>query len=124
MSPRSAIMHEFTVWAPRARKIAVKIEDTLHPMDGPDERGWWSVSVQNAVTGTEYGFVLDEDPTVYPDPRSAWQPHGVHGASRLYDQQAFAWSDERWQGPLLAGGVIYEMHVGTFTREGTFDAAI
>jgi len=117
-------MHEFTVWAPRVRKISVKIEDTLHPMNGPDERGWWSVSVQNALPGTDYGFVLDDDPTAYPDPRSAWQPYGVHGASRLYDQQAFAWSDERWQGPVLAAGVIYEMHVGTFTREGTFDAAI
>ncbi len=72
----------------------------------------------------DYSFVLDDDPTAYPDPRSAWQPHGVHGASRLYDQRAFAWSDERWQPPLLQGGVIYEMHVGTFTREGTFDSAI
>jgi maltooligosyltrehalose trehalohydrolase len=96
----------------------------LHPMNGPDERGWWSVSVQEAAPGTDYGFVLDDDPTAYPDPRSAWQPYGVHGASRLYDQRAFAWSDERWQAPLLASGVLYEMHVGTFTREGTFDAAI
>jgi maltooligosyltrehalose trehalohydrolase len=117
-------MHEFTVWAPRVRKIAVKIGDALHAMSGPDERGWWSISVQEAGPGTDYGFVLDDDPTAYPDPRSAWQPHGVHGASRLYDQRAFAWNDERWQGPLLQGGVIYEMHVGTFTQEGTFDAAI
>jgi maltooligosyltrehalose trehalohydrolase len=117
-------MHEFTVWAPWVRKIAVKIGDALYPMSGPDNRGWWSVSVQEAGPGTDYGFVLDDDATAYPDPRSAWQPHGVHGASRLYDQRAFVWSDERWQAPMPSGGVIYEMHVGTFTRAGTFDAAI
>ena len=53
-----------------------------------------------------------------------WQPHGVHGPSRVYDQAAFAWSDGGWQAPPLASAVIYEMHVGTFTPEGTFDAAI
>ena len=117
-------MHEFTVWAPRVSRIAVKIGDALYPMMGRDERGWWNVSVEQAEYGMDYGFVLDDDPTPYPDPRSLWQPHGVHGASRLYDQRAFVWSDDRWQGPVLPGGVIYEMHVGTFTQEGTFDSAI
>jgi maltooligosyltrehalose trehalohydrolase len=117
-------MYEFTVWAPRAKKIAVKIDDALYPMSGPDERGWWTVPVQEAEFGTDYGFVVDDDPTPYPDPRSTRQPDGVHGASRLYDQSAFAWNDDRWQGPPLTGAVIYEMHIGTFTREGTFDAAI
>ncbi len=111
-------MHEFTVWAPWSKKIAVKIGETLYPMHGPDGKGWWSVRVEDAGPGTDYGFVVDDDPKAYPDPRSMWQPHGVHGASRLYDHKAFEWSDAHWQGPPLAGAVIYEMHVGTFTPEG------
>ncbi len=70
------------------------------------------------------GSSLDDDPKACPDPRSQWQPNGVHGLSRVYDQTAFAWSDGGWQAPPLARAVIYELHVGTFTPEGTFDAAI
>jgi maltooligosyltrehalose trehalohydrolase len=116
-------MHEFTVWAPRARKVGVKIGEAMYPMRGPNERGW-SVAVEQAGPGTDYGFVLDDDPKAWPDPRSQWQPHGVHGASRVYDQTAFVWSDEGWQAPPLSRGVIYELHVGTFTPTGTFDSAI
>ncbi len=117
-------MHEFRVWAPKARKVAVKIGETTYPMRGPSERGWWSVGVEQAGPGTDYGFVVDDDPKAWPDPRSQWQPHGVHGASRVYDQAAFVWSDGGWQAPPLASAVVYEMHVGTFTPKGTFDAAI
>jgi maltooligosyltrehalose trehalohydrolase len=117
-------MHEFTVWAPRPEKVAVKIGEQSYPMSGPDDKGWWSASVEEAGPGTDYAFLLDDDPTAYPDPRGRWQPHGVHGPSRLYDDRAFEWSDEHWQGIPLAGAVIYEMHVGTFTPEGTFDGAI
>jgi len=117
-------MHEFTVWAPEAKKIAVKIGDAVYPMKGPDDRGGWSVAVEEAGPGTDYGFVIDDDPKDWPDPRSQWQPHGVHGASRLYDQKAFAWSDDGWNAPEFERGVIYELHVGTFTPEGTFDAMI
>jgi maltooligosyltrehalose trehalohydrolase len=80
--------------------------------------------VEQAGPGTDYGFVLDDDAQAWPDPRSKWQPHGVHGASRVYDQTAFAWSDGGWQAPPLSRGVIYELHVGTFTPKGTFDSAI
>jgi maltooligosyltrehalose trehalohydrolase len=93
-------------------------------MRGPSERGWWSVAVEEAGPGTDYGFVLDDDPKAWPDPRSEWQPHGVHGASRVYDQAAFVWSDEGWQAPPLERAVIYELHIGTFTPQGTFDSAI
>jgi maltooligosyltrehalose trehalohydrolase len=117
-------MHEFTVWAPFAKKVAVKIGDAAYAMTGPDDRGWWRASVEQAGLGTDYGFVLDDDPMMYPDPQSRWQRHGVHGASRLYDQAAFAWTDEEWQAPPLSLAVVYELHVGTFTQEGTFDAAI
>ena len=116
-------MHEFAVWAPNARKVAVKIGGATYPMGGP-ERGWWRVAVEQAGPGTDYGFAVDDDPKAWPDPRSEWQPHGVHGLSRVYDQTAFAWSDEKWDAPDLSRAVIYELHVGTFTPRGTFDSAI
>ncbi|MGL5867216.1 MAG: malto-oligosyltrehalose trehalohydrolase, partial [Dermatophilaceae bacterium] len=78
--------------------------------------------------GIDYAFVLDGAEPALPDPRSAWQPHGVHGPSRTVDPAAFSWSDDGWPGPRggagLLGGVVYEVHVGTFTPEGTFDAAV
>ncbi len=117
-------MHEFTVWAPWVKKIAVKVGDAQYGMSGPNDRGWWRATVEDAAYGSDYAFLVEDDPMPYPDPRGAWQPNGVHGASRLYDQKAFVWRDGRWQGPPLSGAVIYEMHVGTFTLEGTFDAAI
>jgi maltooligosyltrehalose trehalohydrolase len=117
-------MHEFEVWAPKVKRVAVAIGDARYPMDGPDERGYWRASVDQAGPGTDYGFVLDDDAKAYPDPRSEWQPDGVHGLSRVYDQQAFSWSDTNWEALPLERAVIYELHIGTFTAEGTFDAAI
>lgn len=117
-------MHEFRVWAPNANKMAVKIGESQYPMSGPDKTGWWNASIEAADNSADYAFILNDDPTPYPDPRGLWQPNGVHGPSRLYDQTAFIWNDSRWQGPPLSGAVIYEMHVGTFTIAGTFDAAI
>jgi len=117
-------MHEFTVWAPNARKVAVKIGDAAYPMHGPSERGWWNVTVEQAGPTTDYGFVLNDDPKAWPDPRSQWQPNGVHGASRVYDQSAFAWSDGGWRGLPLERAVVYELHIGTFTPKGAFDSAI
>jgi maltooligosyltrehalose trehalohydrolase len=119
-------MHEFKLWAPYAKKLAVKVNGSDEPiaMMGPDGRGWWSVAVKRAEPGMDYGFFVDDDPMPYPDPRSQRQPVGVHGLSRLYDQSAFVWNDHVWQAPPLSLAVIYEMHIGTFTSEGTFDAAI
>ena len=94
-------------------------------MQEPDDRGNWSAHVEEATTGDRYGFLLDgDDPTPYPDPRSLHQPDGVHKLSAIYDHRAFHWDDASWQGPPLSGAIIYEMHFGTFTAEGTFDAAI
>src|ERR1700761_1702107 len=121
---RRNAMHEFQVWAPLVKKMAVKTGEQVYPMQGPDERGNWRVSVESAGPGTDYGFVIDDDPQAWPDPRSEWQPHGVHGASRVYDQSAYAWGDAGWNAPELGKAVIYELHVGTFTPEGTFDALI
>jgi maltooligosyltrehalose trehalohydrolase len=117
-------MHEFKVWAPNAKRVAVAIGDARYPMSGPDKKGYWSAAVERAGPGTDYAFVLNDDPKPYPDPRSQWQPHGVHGPSRVYDQTAFSWSDRGWNAPPLERAVIYELHVGTFTSAGTFDAAI
>jgi len=117
-------MHTFVVWAPTPKKVAVALGDKVYPMQGPNDKGYWKAEVQEADYGDDYGFLLDDDQTPYPDPRSLWQPQGVHKLSRLYNQRDFGWTDATWQGPPLTGAVIYEMHIGTFTPEGTFDAAI
>ncbi len=91
------------------------------PME-KDTTGWWSVDMPGAGHGTDYAFRVDGgDPT--PDPRSPWQPQGVHGPSRVYDHSRYDWGDESWRGLAQPGSVLYELHVGTFTAEGTFDAA-
>jgi maltooligosyltrehalose trehalohydrolase len=117
-------MTHFTVWAPQSRELSVLIgsEARAYPMrSGPG--GWWSADVPAAGHGTDYAFVVDgSDPT--PDPRSRWQPNGVNAASRVYEHDSYAWSDPHWRGVALPGAVLYELHVGTFTPEGTFDAAI
>ena len=117
-------MHRFEVWAPRAKTLSLRLSGGTQPMNGPDEQGWWRLDVAEATAGSDYGYLIDEDAKPYPDPRSLRQPNGVHGLSRLYDQRAFVWSDARFQAPPLASAVIYELHVGTFTPQGTFDAAI
>ncbi|HYK37081.1 malto-oligosyltrehalose trehalohydrolase [Alloacidobacterium sp.] len=115
-------MHRSRVWAPKANTIGVCIDDAVHQMENIGG-GWWQVDVSGANAGTEYAFVIDKTGPALPDPRSAWQPHGVHGPSRIVDHAAFAWTDAEWQAPPLANAIIYELHIGTFTREGTFDAA-
>jgi maltooligosyltrehalose trehalohydrolase len=85
--------------------------------------GWWACSVEQADPGSDYAFSLDEGPS-RPDPRSAFQPQGIHGPSRVVDHAAFAWGDAGWRGVPLAGSVLYECHVGTFSADGTFDGAI
>jgi 1,4-alpha-glucan branching enzyme len=86
--------------------------------------GWWTVEVPQADPGTDYGYLIDDATSPLPDPRSRWQPNGVHEMSRVYDAHAYKWSDRGWTGRDLPGAVIYEMHVGTFTPAGTFDGAI
>ena len=114
-------MTELRVWAPGKDRVEAEVAGELYGMTSrPD--GWWSVELASAGPGTDYAFRVDGgEPR--PDPRSRWQPHGVHGPSRLVDDD-FGWTDAHWRGLPLAGAVLYEMHVGTFTPEGTFDAAI
>jgi maltooligosyltrehalose trehalohydrolase len=118
-------MHEFRVWAPRAHRLQLQLNDSeLLPMNGPDQKGWWSLCVEQAGCNTDYAYLVDDDPTPYPDPRSAWQPRGVHAASRVYDRGAFQWTDANWHCPPLSSAILYELHIGTFSKEGTFDGAI
>ena len=113
-------MTTLRVWAPLPKTVEVQTDGGRHPLT-PLHDGWWAAEIGGP--GTDYALVLDGgDPR--PDPRSAWQPHGVHGPSRVVDHSAFPWTDGAWRGVPLPGGVLYELHVGTFTPEGTFDAAI
>jgi maltooligosyltrehalose trehalohydrolase len=109
------------VWAPNASAVQVRANGTDAPM-APEADGWWSGP--DLPPGTDYAFVLDDTDEALPDPASRWQPHGVHGPSRVYDQGAYAWHDANWQGRDLTQAVLYELHVGTFTPGGTFDSAI
>ena len=118
-------MVEFAVWAPRPQMVRLDVDGTLYPMDRSDD-GWWRTHVPDSAVRPDalYGFALDDDPTVLPDPRSPRQPEGVHERSQLWRPAVDAWTDGDWQGRSIEGRVIYEMHVGTFTPGGTFDSAI
>ena len=115
-------MTSFRVWAPGAAAVDLDLSGRRVPMTA-QAGGWYAVEVAEAAPGTDYGFSVDGGP-VRPDPRSPWQPAGVDGASRTVDHAAFAWTDAGWRGIHLPAAVLYEVHVGTFTPEGTFDAAI
>jgi maltooligosyltrehalose trehalohydrolase len=117
-------MHKFGLWAPRAKRLSLKWRDRVLPMDGPNKRGWWTLEVEEAGCGDDYSFLIDDDPTAYPDPRSLRQGDGVHGPSRLYNHEGFQWHDQLWRGSPKTGAVLYELHVGTFSEAGTFDGAI
>lgn len=147
-------MHQFTVWAPTATRVMLHLPalDRREPMrrmgvareiavaDGPDDAakdeaandtetdrtGWWAVTVPEAGHGTDYAFAIDGG-YPRPDPRSPWQPHGVHGPSRVFDADLHEWTDGHWAnqgGRPALGAVFYELHIGTFTAGGTLDAAI
>lgn len=115
-------MPEFGVWAPLPRMVRLDIDGVLTTMHRTDD-GWWRTTV-DCDPQARYGFILDDEPTILPDPRSPRQPDGVHGPSQLWDASAFRWSDGHWRGRSIAGSVIYELHTGTFTPVGTFDSAI
>lgn len=121
-------MHSFRVWAPHAHKVELVLPEA--GMEAPEHLpmhshrgGWWALDVPGAGHGTDYAFALDGGPP-RPDPRSTWQPAGVHGPSRVFDPGRYRWADRAWPGRDVRGAVCYELHVGTFTSEGTLDAAV
>lgn len=116
-------MHKFGVWAPKAQQVILDWKGQLLAMNGPNKRGWWTLPVQEAVCGDRYGFRINGDRS-YPDPRSLRQPDGVHGLSELCDHAKFEWHDQLWRGAPKTGSIVYELHIGTFSNEGTFDGAI
>jgi maltooligosyltrehalose trehalohydrolase len=113
---------EFSVWAPLPERVRLQVDGAVHDMRRDDD-GWWRASVE-AGPEADYGFLLDGAETPRPDPRSRRQPDGVHALSRRFDPAAHAWGDGAWTGRPLAGGVVYELHIGTFTPDGTLDSAI
>ncbi|MBF6084137.1 malto-oligosyltrehalose trehalohydrolase [Nocardia cyriacigeorgica] len=112
----------FEVWAPTPDRVRLDVGGAVHPMTRAAD-GWWRAQVE-AAPGARYGYLLDDDPVVLPDPRSPRQPDGVHARSALHRIDPSAWTDTHWTGRQLAGAVFYELHIGTFTPAGTFDAAI
>ncbi len=122
MTNEEKAVRDFEVWAPQASSgVELLLGDERVPLTRGDG-GWWRASAP-ADPGTPYWFSLDGgDPR--PDPRSRRLPEGPHGPSAVFDPTAFSWSDAQWTGVELADSVIYELHVGTFTAEGTLDAAL
>jgi maltooligosyltrehalose trehalohydrolase len=112
---------ELRVWAPSVRSLAVDLADGRHELEHVGDGVYEARFAAGA--GDEYLLVVDGEES-YPDPCSRAQPHGVRGPSAVVDTGAFAWTDDGWEGVLLDELVVYELHVGTFTEEGTFDAAI
>ncbi|MEO8694598.1 MAG: malto-oligosyltrehalose trehalohydrolase [Acidimicrobiales bacterium] len=108
-----------SLWAPRADSVAIEYDAKPTRSMVRDDAGWWHTEV---LPMGRYRFVVDG--FAMADPRSPWQPEGVDGWSQLVDHGSFQWHDQTWQGRSLDESVIYELHVGTFTTAGTFDAAI
>jgi maltooligosyltrehalose trehalohydrolase len=113
----------FDVWAPRPRQVRLSIGNDVVTMSRGDD-GWWSPDGALPEGETDYGYLLDDGEVALPDPRSRRQPAGVHERSRTFDPHAHDWQDAAWTGRQLAGSVIYELHVGTFTPDGTLDSAL
>jgi maltooligosyltrehalose trehalohydrolase len=119
----------FRVWAPRARRLDLVLEETaektarrnFHPLNSEGD-GYFSGAAP-AAAGALYRFRLNEGEILYPDPASRYQPHGPHGPSCIVDPAAFPWTDGKWRGVTMKGQVFYEMHIGTFTGKGTWRAA-
>src|SRR5438477_9170678 len=119
----------FRVWAPKAQDVDLVLEESaeknanrsFQPLERQDG-GYFSGNA-NVGAGTLYRFRVNKAEHFHPDPASRFQPHGPHGSSCVVDPTQFAWTDSKWRGVNMKGHVIYEMHVGTFTKEGTWQAA-
>ena len=116
----------FRLWAPTPRRVSLVVErpdgDPLEVTVCPEGRGYYSISVPDVGAGARYRYRLDDH--LLADPAARFQPDGPFGPSMIIDPSRFAWTDRAWRGVRLEGQIIYEMHVGTFTAEGTWRAAI
>jgi maltooligosyltrehalose trehalohydrolase len=126
VQPRGGV--HFRVWAPRCQRVMVQVESAAGQPRKPlaltgEEVGYYSVFDPAASAGDRYGYLLDGADSRIPDPTSRYQPEGPHGPSEIVDAGAYSWQDGAWRGVKLAGQVIYELHLGTFTRDGTWAAA-
>jgi maltooligosyltrehalose trehalohydrolase len=118
--------HPLAVWAPKPQRVRVVVDGETHDLQRLDD-DWWAPAagvLDDVAADARYAYLLDEAETAVPDPRSRRQPDGVHEASQRYDPSTFAWTDSSWTGRQLAGGLVYELHIGTFTPDGTLDSAI
>ena len=123
VQPNSGV--HFRVWAPARRRVRVVVRNGTSEREfdlARDEMGYFSGEILDARVGMAYGFRLDDDPAVRPDPASRFQPDGPHGWSVVVDASRYRWNDGAWRGVKRDGAVIYEAHVGTFTHEGTYAA--
>jgi maltooligosyltrehalose trehalohydrolase len=124
--PTEPLLHDTArgsgcVWAPAAGNVSLIIGEQSLPLL-PTRGGWWQGSNRMLRPGHHYWFAVNGER--FPDPRSLCQPMGVHGPSRHVEHTAFLWTDEHWQARPLASAILYELHVGTFSEEGTFDGAV
>src|ERR1035438_8948596 len=126
--PRQDGCTHVQVWAPRCSHVAAVVEmpaKKTRTVDlAPEAGGYFAALLPDAGPGALYRFQLDALAQLYPDPASRFQPEGPHGPSQIVDPHSFAWTDYAWKGVSRAGQVIYEMHIGTFTPEGTWAAAL
>jgi maltooligosyltrehalose trehalohydrolase len=120
-------MTVFELWAPGHDRVELVLEDRRVEMEGVAASGgtdgWWRAEVTGAGAGTRYRYSVDGGPP-RPDPRSRWQPDGIDGPSAIVDHEAFAWTDTAWHGARLASSVLYELHIGTFSPDASFDGVI
>ena len=123
------------VWAPKRERVSIVFQpgmtgaetgrSDMRPVELMREGGgYFSAIVDEMPVGSRYSFLLDDDLTPYPDPASRFQPEGPHGPSQVVDASRFGWTDDAWKGRSIEGQVIYEMHIGTFTPEVTWQAAL
>lgn len=115
----------FTVWAPGKKKMVLHI---VHPSEqkiemNSDDMGYFTTEVETPA-GTKYLYIIDDAEKGLPDPASQFQPEGVHGPSQVVDHTSYKWNDSNWKCPAFEDFIIYELHIGTFTGQGTFESAI
>jgi maltooligosyltrehalose trehalohydrolase len=115
---------QFLLWAPNSRSVSINVVSSKQSLAmEPLDRGYFRATANHLRPNSRYCFRLDDGRDL-PDPASRFQPEGVHGPSQIVDTNAFQWTDENWVGRALEGSIFYELHVGAYTPEGTFDALI